>query len=687
MSLHGRVIARLAKDSAVTSGNLEVAFRALTEAAVDNIGAGRAGVWMFEDAGTCLAAHDHYDLITRSHKRDLCFNGREFPFYFQALEEQRPLVAHQAEFDPRTVELLEGYLEPHGISALLAVPITVNEALMGALVVEHVGPPRTWTPEEQSFATAIADIAALAIAENQRTQSELELEAGKARLERIFAATRDTIFTLDHDGHITYVSAGVEHNTGRSPEELQGTHWHEIVCAEDHPQLDDAIAKLTRLELASASVEYRALHKDGHQSWQSATLNLIPESMGEEGEAPAIVGIAKDITAHRESATANDRALQRVRSSQTMEAIGRLAGGIAHDFNNLLTVITSGVELGLATLAPDSPARSNLETVMDASGRAASLTRQLLAFSRGQVLDLETVSLNDIVGGTVELLRRLIRENIQVRSSLDQHLWPVRADQAQIEQILVNLAVNASDAMPEGGALKLKTENVMVGEDEAARLGEIEPGRYIRLAVTDTGSGIAEDDLPHVFEPFFTTKSHPGSGLGLAVSFGIVAQHGGHIHADNSPDGGARIELLLPALTETPALPVVRMMNGERARTPHVLVVEDEPSVRHLACAILTRAGFVTHEAEDVDDALRRIADAEEPYHLLVTDVVMPGMNGPDLYRKACELQPELKVLFISGYARDHTVGELLDDATAFFLPKPFDIATLTDKVRGILAR
>lgn len=688
VSLHNRVIARLAKDSAVTSGDLDAAFRVLDEAAADNIGAARVGVWLFEESNTRLTARDHYDLITRSHKRELCFNAREFPFYFQALEEGRPLVAHQAEFDPRTVELLDGYLEPHGISALLAAPVTVHEELVGALVVEHVGPPRTWTPEEQSFASSIADIVALAIAESERARSELAVAADRARLERIFASTRDTIFTLNADGRFTFVSPAVEHGTGSTSSEVQGRHWHELVAPEDHSRVEKALSKLTRRELPSVTVEYRVLHRDGRERWQEVNLTRMPDDDGDT----TVVGVARDITSRRENTASDVRIEERVRDSQKMEAIGRLAGGIAHDFNNLLTVITSGVELGLACLPSDSPARSNLETAMDASGRAASLTKQLRAFGRGQVLDLQTVSLNDIVGNTVELLRRLTRENVQIRASLDQHLWPVRADQTQIEQILVNLAVNASDAMPDGGVLKIQTENVMVGEDEAAGLGELEPGRYIRLTVTDTGSGISDDDLPHIFEPFFTTKSHAGGGLGLAVTFGIVSQHGGHIHAENVREGdnvresGARFEMLLPALTDIPDHHAVRVMNGERARTPHVLVVEDEPAVRQLACAILTRAGYVTHEAEDVDDALRRIAQAEEPYHLLVTDVVMPGMNGPELFRKALELQPELKALFISGYARDHTVEELLDGVRAFFLSKPFDIATLTEKVRSILA-
>ncbi|MCZ6869890.1 MAG: PAS domain S-box protein, partial [Gammaproteobacteria bacterium] len=527
MSLHNRVIARLAKDSAVTSGDLDVAFRALDEAAADNIGAARAGIWLFEDSNTRLVARDHYDLITRSHKRELCFNAREFPFYFQALEEGRPLVAHQAEFDPRTVELLDGYLEPHGISALLAAPITVHEELVGALVVEHVGPPRTWTPEEQSFASSIADIVVLAIVESERTRSELAVAADRARLERIFASTRDTIFTLNADGQFTFVSPAVEHGTGLTPSEVQGRHWHELIAPQDHSRVENALSKLTSRELPSVTVEYRVLHRDGQERWQEATLSPMPDDDGDT----TVVGVARDITSRRENTASDVRIEERVRDSQKMEAIGRLAGGIAHDFNNLLTVITSGVELGLASLPSDSPARSNLETVMDASGRAASLTKQLRAFGRGQVLDLETVSLNDIVGSTVELLRRLTRENVQIRASLDQHLWPVRADQTQIEQILVNLTVNASDAMPDGGVLKLQTENVMVGEDEAAGLGELEPGRYIRLTVTDTGSGISDDDLPHIFEPFFTTKPHAGGGLGLAVTFGIVSQHGGHIHA------------------------------------------------------------------------------------------------------------------------------------------------------------
>ncbi|MEJ2130647.1 MAG: PAS domain S-box protein, partial [Gammaproteobacteria bacterium] len=473
VSLHNRVIARLAKDTAVTSGNLDAAFEALVEAAADNIGAARAGVWLFEKDNSRLAARDHYDLITRTHKHELAFDAREFPFYFQALEEGRPLVAHQAEFDPRTVELLDGYLEPHGISALLAAPITVDGTLVGALVIEHVGPPRTWTPEEQSFASAIADVAALAIAESERTESERAIQAARSRFERIFEAAGDTIFTLDADGHFTYVSPAIERTSGRSAESILGHPWQALVAEADHAAMERALATLDRGAGRGACVQYRVLGENGREFWQEANLSCVRDEHGEV----TFVGVARDVTARRESDATGHHHEARLRESQKMEAIGRLAGGIAHDFNNLLTVITSGVELSLASLPPDSPARSNLETVMDASGRAASLTKQLLAFSRGQVLDLETVSLNDVVGGTVELLRRLIREDIQIRAHLDQHLWTVRADHDQIEQILVNLAVNAADAMPDGGVLNIQTENVMVADDEAAHLGDLQPGR------------------------------------------------------------------------------------------------------------------------------------------------------------------------------------------------------------------
>lgn len=378
-----------------------------------------------------------------------------------------------------------------------------------------------------------------------------------------------------------------------------------------------------------------------------------------------------------------------LRQSQKMEAIGRLAGGVAHDFNNLLTAITGYSEMMLDDLAEHDPHRHGLEEIRKAAERAAALTSQLLSFSRRQILAPRVLDLNRVVGEMDPMLRRLIGEDIVLESSLAPGLGMTMADPHHVEQVLVNLVVNARDAMPEGGHLTLETANVDLDEEYVGRRLGAKPGPYVMLAVSDTGCGIDPKVLPHIFDPFFTTKEKgKGTGLGLATVFGIVSQSGGHVTAYSEPCKGTSFKVYLPRLSgdalrmkvDAPATSERTTGGGET-----LLLVEDERTVRDLAARMLRRYGYKVIEASGGGEALELMAAGTEPVHLLVTDVVMPGMSGRQLSERLLSRFPALRVMYISGYTDNAIVHHGVIDPGVAFLQKPFTQDALARKVRETL--
>jgi signal transduction histidine kinase/ActR/RegA family two-component response regulator len=399
------------------------------------------------------------------------------------------------------------------------------------------------------------------------------------------------------------------------------------------------------------------------------------------GQVIGLVGMSRDITERK-------RLESQFLQAQKMDSIGRLAGGVAHDFNNLLTVITGYVELARDMLTPDNPLHSDLEAIGDAADRAAALTRQLLAFARKQILDPQILNLNDLVLNLDKLLRRLIGEDIELATLPMPDLWPVKADANQIEQILINLAINARDAMPGGGKLTIETANSSLDEAYARHHMSVSPGFYVMLAVSDTGVGMPPEMQAQVFEPFFTTKqAGKGTGLGLATCYGIVKQHGGHIWVYSEVGQGTTFKVYLPRTTEvTDAQQTYETQEILLAGNETVLLVEDEVALRQLAVRVLRQLGYTVLEATDGADALRVAGEYSGAIDLLLTDVVMPQLGGAALAERLRETHPRLKVLFMSGYT-DHTIirHSLLEPGVTF-LQKPFAPELLARKVREALA-
>jgi len=423
-----------------------------------------------------------------------------------------------------------------------------------------------------------------------------------------------------------------------------------------------------------AGFETQRQRKDG--TLVDVVLSLAP-LVGSDGRVTGTMGVIADITQRK-------RLEELLRQSQKMEAVGRLAGGIAHDFNNLLTVIIGRSELALAPLPSDDTRRQDLELIQTTAHRAADLTGQLLAFSRRQLLQPMVIDLHMVIGNIVPMLRRLIGEDIEIHTVAGA-TGRVKVDPGQIEQVLVNLAVNARDAMPKGGRLVISTANTVLDEDAVGRIGGILPGPYLLLSVADTGLGMDDETRLRVFEPFFTTKPQ-GTGLGLSMVYGIVQQHGGTIMVESAPGQGATFKIYLPRVDDPVSAVETSVASDDAGRgSETILVVEDETHVRALVAQMLQVSGYTVLTAANPVAALELSGRHPEPIHLLLTDVVMPEMSGPELCQRLQSLRPQTRVLYMSGYT-DEALGRhgVLEPGT-FLLQKPFSIDALGQKVREVL--
>jgi two-component system, cell cycle sensor histidine kinase and response regulator CckA len=376
---------------------------------------------------------------------------------------------------------------------------------------------------------------------------------------------------------------------------------------------------------------------------------------------------------------------ERLRQAQKVEVLGQLAGGVAHDFNNLLTVIGGFATLTRETFSPGDPRHQDLEEIQSAARRGAELTRQLLAFARRQVLAPKVIDLNAIVANTRAMLERLIGEDIVFLSVLSEDLGRVQADAGQIEQVIMNLVVNARDAMPRGGELTIETGNVELGDGDARVHTGLEHGRYVMLAISDTGVGMSRDILDHLFEPFFTTKGPgQGTGLGLATVYGIVKQSGGHVSAYSEVGHGTSFKVYLPRIDQPLDEATIQPPQTSLRGTETILLVEDDPAVRMLARRVLEAHGYRVLEAADGVEAIE-LAKQQGPIHLLIADVIMPHMSGQEVASAVAAVAPGIRTLYVSGYTANAIARRGVIDPTVPFLEKPFTPGSLASRVREVL--
>ena len=519
-------------------------------------------------------------------------------------------------------------------------------------------------------------------ARGQREQRRLEsaLRRSEERLRAVMDVAPVAIIRVDRNYHVQFWNPAAERIFGWTAEEVLGRPYP----LGDPRHKDEAKELFDRAFSGHThkAVEIRRTRKDGtpvHIRMWNATIR------DDSGEVIGLVGVLADVT--------EQRALeQRLLQSQKLEAVGQLAGGIAHDFNNVLTAVRGHAELLLEGTSAEGSGRQDLEEIRRNADRATRLTRQLLAFSRQQVLQPRVVDLGAVVSGMETMLRRLIGEHIRLDLSIEEGLGRVEADPTQIEQVLLNLAVNARDAMVDGGRLLLRLENAELTTEQARSYPyQVIPGRYVRLVVSDTGHGMSEEVRGRVFEPFFTTKglSH-GTGLGLATVFGIVKQSGGYIWVHSEERRGSDFEVLLPRVEK--ALPRTRQPRDTAAAggggSETVLLVEDDEAVRRLAHRVLKRSGYTVLEAGHPLDALDTVLPSHDgPIHLLVTDVVMPDMDGHQLAEHVAARYPGIRTIFMSGYTEDEVVRRGIVTGSSLFLQKPFGPHDLVRSVREMLDR
>ena len=509
-------------------------------------------------------------------------------------------------------------------------------------------------------------------------QAEIARRRSEARFRSLIENAVDMIVVLDRDGRIRFASPSMADILGRPSDSMVGESLFAFVHLDESQTLRDAFASLVASPGATTRYEARFPHRDG--SWRLAeglARNLL--------EDPAVQGVvinARDVTDQR-------RLEEAFHHAQKLESVGRLAGGVAHDFNNLLTVILSGVHDIRHDLDAGVPIdRTMVEDIGEAGERARILTNQLLAFARKQVVAPVALDLNEVLGRSEGVLRRMLGEDIDLRVDLQPGLWTTLCDPGQVEQVVLNLAVNARDAMPDGGTLAIETRNAEVGESEARRDRQDEVGQWVRMYVRDSGTGMSPEVVSHLFEPFFTTKARgKGTGLGLATVHGIVHQAGGHIHVHSEPGRGTTFEVCLPRRVGSARAPVERHGPVAVGGTETVLVVEDEPVVRELTARALRNNGYQVLVAGSGQEALELDEDQVSRVQLLVTDVIMPGIGGRKMAEEMRRRQPGLAVLFVSGYAADaFTDGSALDGRSGF-LSKPFSAPVLLGKVREVLDR
>ncbi|PYV11623.1 MAG: hybrid sensor histidine kinase/response regulator [Acidobacteria bacterium] len=517
------------------------------------------------------------------------------------------------------------------------------------------------------------------VTERKRAREGLEKLSRQNAL--ILNSAGEGIYGLDIEGKATFVNATAALMLGWTVEELVGQPMHAFL---HHTRPDGTPYPLEECPIYAAFKDGAVHHVVDEKFWRkdgtSFPVEYISNPIRENEKVAGAVVTFKDVTEHK-------KLEDQLRQAQKMEAVGRLAGGVAHDFNNLLTIIGGYSQLLLQRMGPEDPSRSHVTEIKLAGDRAGALTRQLLAFSRRQILTPQVLDLNDVVGNVEKMLRRLIGEDVELATLQAPNLGRVKADPGQIEQVLMNLAVNARDAMPHGGKLTIETANVILDENFGPGPVHVKPGPYVKLKVCDTGCGMTAEVQKHLFEPFFTTKEKgKGTGLGLAMVYGIVKQSGGYIWVDSQPGEGATFTIHLPQVEEVvKAAEPGRTYSALPRGSETVLLVEDEVALRSLVRGILVSTGYNVLEAGHSVDALLISNQHQGPIHLLLTDIVMPGMTGRELAEQLCIFHPNMKVLYVSGYTDDAYVQHGVLKAQAAFLQKPFTPEALARKVRQVL--
>ncbi|MBW2457219.1 MAG: response regulator, partial [Deltaproteobacteria bacterium] len=609
-----------------------------------------------------------------------------------AVERRAVVTSVDIGTDPRAHARAAEAIAGEGYPGFVSVPLLIGDEVLGAMNLVF-SQPRDISETDKRTLLSIGRAIGLALnnarhverieAEIQeRRRTEQALHESNDRFRRMAENILDGLTVLE-EGRVVYVNRRACEICGYPEDEMMLRSTRDLAAPEETDRLMAAARAARHSDSARPPLEFWIVRKDGSRRFIRNRYSSPREGLAMPRRHYIIT---TDITEREEAERERAQLEQQLRHSQKMESIGRLAGGVAHDFNNLLTGIIGFADLGLSRLREGDPLQHDVIQIKRAAERAADLTRQLLAFSRRQPISPQVVRVNEIINRSQKLIERVIGEDVAFELEPSADLHNVRVDPGQLEQILVNLAVNARDAMPGPGTLTVETRNVSLGVDFCRVRDDMEPGDYVMIAVTDTGQGMNDETRRMAFEPFFTTKERGrGTGLGLSTVYGIVRQHQGFIEVDSTEGTGTTFMIYLPRVDEEPAPMSRRVGTGRHTGTERILVAEDDDMLRSLVQSALQRAGYQVLVASRGREALGRFDEAAGEVQLLLTDVIMPEMNGKELSDELKKRAPEIKVVYMSGHAEDIIAKHGILEPDTTLLQKPFSISKLVATVREAL--
>jgi two-component system cell cycle sensor histidine kinase/response regulator CckA len=671
-SVHALFRADVSAALAMSRARLRPTLESCVTAMVQHLGAAFARIWTLNRDEEMLELQASAGMYTHLDGPHASVPVGSFKIG-KIAKERIPHIKNEVQSDPRVSD--KEWARREGMIAFAGYPLLVEDRTLGVMAMFS----RTKLAEDTLDALAsVADLISQGI---ERKRAEQELQESEERYRLLFESNPQPMWVYDLEtlAFLAVNESAVRHY-GYSREEFLGMTIKDIRPAEDLPAFHDSIARTA--DGVDAAGIWRHLKKDGSIIEVEITSHLLVFA-----DRRAELILAHDITERNRLVAALLSSEEQLRQSQKLEAIGQLAGGVAHDFNNLLTAINGYSALALRRVGDNHPISSYLEEIKKAGDRAANLTRQLLAFGRKQLLQPLAINLNDIVGDMIKLLKRLIGEDVQLVTRPAADLKQIKADPGQLEQVLVNLVVNARDAMPGGGTVTIETANTTLDGAYASRHVGVTPGDYVVLAISDTGIGMDHDTCSRIFEPFFTTKEEgKGTGLGLSTVYGIIKQSGGNVWVYSEPGKGSTFKVYLPQVEDeiTAGKDSKAAMTLKRG-SETVLLVEDEEMVRKLASELLEENGYVVLSASGGEEAINVGKKHSDHIHLLITDVVMPKISGKEVAEQLKKVHPETKVLFMSGYTDEAIVHHGIVDSHIAFIQKPFSENALAQKIREVL--
>lgn len=663
-------LARMIRGGVMQAVHLESAFRLITEEIAHAMEVERVSIWRYDQSRSRIVCQMLFEAGPRRHSSGLELQGGDYPAYFRAMAQNDTIAADDARHDPRTCEFSESYLVPLGISSMLDAPLHVGGVLAGVLCQEHVGPLRPWLPEEKSFATSMANFISLVLAQWERRQVEDMLRQQASLLDK----ANDAILVRDLDHHITYWNKSAETLYGWTAEEAKGRKVSELLYSDDSQFEKKNGQVLAEGEWAG---EIQQVTKSGEEVTVVGRWTLVRDA---ESRPKCVLAINTNVTEQK-------RLKDQILRSQRMESIGTLAGGIAHDLNNVLTPIMMSVDL-LNLRIKDEGCRETLETIATSARRGADMLNQVLSFARGMEGQKTPLRISRLLQDLARIVGDTFSKNIHLR--LQDELGEsdtVSGDPTQIHQVLLNLCVNARDAMPAGGTLTISAAHVMIDAQYAAMNIEAREGPHIMISVEDDGAGIAPEVFPKIFDPFFTTKEMgKGTGLGLSTSLAIMKSHGGFFRVYSELGHGSCFHVYLPAqLSEVMEKPVAEDPVLPRGNHELVLLVDDEAAVREITRQTLEAYGYRVLLAADGVEAVTLYSKHQQEIALVLTDMRMPVMDGTTTIQVLMKMNPEVCIIAASGINSNSGIAKAAGTGVRQFLPKPYTAETILRALHQVL--